>query len=275
MSYATEIKKVEMMPFAELFEATRGSQVYRYTSWERDFTWQGNLYTAITMKRSIPSEDEQFKPSRLDITMPVVAPVNEYIANTPIEPVVLKVTRVFIHDPTAYKVIFFGEVLGVSNLEAGDQGVIQANLESGTIYFRNKIPRVVFQAFCNHVLYKASEPLRPNCDLNKELFKTTAIVTISGNALNSATFGTKPDGYFTGGHVETSYGDFRYITDHVGSNLTLNVAFDARISDGATLFAFPGCDKAPPTCRDKFNNFANFQGFPYIPSNNPSVWGVK
>lgn len=274
MTYATEIKKVEMMPFAELFEITSGTRVFRYTSWEKDFTYGGNVYRAAVIKRSIPSEDESFKPSRMDLTMPVVSPVNEYIANTPLEPVRVNITRVFIHDETAYKVIFYGEVLGVANLQAGDQGIIQANLESGTIYFRNKIPRVVFQSYCNHVLYKLSETGRPGCNLAKELWKTTATVTILGNTISSSSFGTKPDDYFRGGHVETEYGDFRYVTDHVGNLITLNVAFDARLSSGGTVFAFPGCDKSPVTCTEKFDNFENFQGFAYIPSNNPTIWGV-
>ena len=275
MTYATEIKKVEMMPFAEVFELTSGNRVFLYTSSERDFTFQSNLYKAAVIKRTVPTEDESFKPTRMTVTMPIVDPVNEYLANTPIEPTLIKITRVFIHDPTAYEVIFFGEIIGVNLVEAGDQGVASADCESGTIYFRNKIPRVTYQAFCNNVLYKASESLRPNCNVNKDDFKTTAIITISGNTISSASFDALADGWFIGGHVETVYGDFRYITDHVGPLLTLNIAFDARLVTGATIYAFPGCDKAPPTCRDKFNNFDNFQGFPYIPSNNPTVWGAK
>lgn len=275
MTYATEIKKVEMMPFAEIFELTSGNRVFRFTSSERDFTFQGNLYRAAVIKRTVPTEDESFKPTRMTVTMPIVDPLNEYLANTPIEPTLIKITRIFIHDLTAYKVIFYGEIIGVNLVEAGDQGIATADCESGTIYFRNKIPRVIYQSFCNNVLYKLSEPLRPNCNVNKELFKTTAIVTLSGNTISSSSFDAFADGWFINGHVETAYGDFRNITDHVGPLLTLTVAFDARLVDGATVYAFPGCDKAPPTCRDKFNNFENFQGFPYIPSNNPTVWGAK
>lgn len=275
MSYETEIKKVELMPFAELFEITSGERVWRYTSYGKDITFGGNVYRAAVIKRTVPSENEDFKPTRMDITMPVVDPVNAYIANTPIEPTKFKVTRVFIHDDTAKKIIFSGEALGVTFVEAGEHGIAVANAEGGSIYFRNKIPREVFQAYCNNTLYKASETGRPNCSLLKENFETSTIITISGNDLVSSDFDAEDDGYFIGGHVETSYGDFRYITNHVGDTITLNTSFDSRLGTGATISAYPGCDKSPPTCTNKFNNFSNYRGFPYIPSVNPTVWGVK
>ncbi len=34
---------------------------------------------------------------------------------------------------------------------------------------------------------------------------------------------------------------------------------------GDTFTISAGCDKQPKTCRDRFANFVNFQGFPYIP----------
>lgn len=275
MSYATEIKKVELMPFAELYEVTSGNRVFRYTSYSKSFEFQGFTYIPAVIQKTTPSEDEQFKPTRISIKFPIVDPVNQYIANTPIEPTLTKITRVFVHDLTAYSILFSGEVLGTTLVEAGDQGIAICDFESDTIYLRNKIPRDIFQAYCNNTLFKASETGRPNCNLDKALFETTAVITISGNTLSSASFSAKPDGWFTGGYVETDYGDIRYITNHIGATVTLNVAFDQRLVSGASILAYPGDDKSPVTCRDKFNNFENFRGFPYIPSNNSTVWGVK
>jgi uncharacterized phage protein (TIGR02218 family) len=36
---------------------------------------------------------------------------------------------------------------------------------------------------------------------------------------------------------------------------------------GDTFSIQAGCDKRPKTCRDQFNNFANYRGFPYMPGN--------
>jgi uncharacterized phage protein (TIGR02218 family) len=34
---------------------------------------------------------------------------------------------------------------------------------------------------------------------------------------------------------------------------------------GDTFTVYFGCDHTPGTCRSKFNNLANFRGFPYVP----------
>jgi uncharacterized phage protein (TIGR02218 family) len=39
------------------------------------------------------------------------------------------------------------------------------------------------------------------------------------------------------------------------------------INVGDTFKVYAGCNKTPRACRDKFGNFVNFQGFPYMPGN--------
>ena len=39
------------------------------------------------------------------------------------------------------------------------------------------------------------------------------------------------------------------------------------IAVGDTFVVTAGCDKRFATCRDRFNNAANFRGFPHIPGN--------
>jgi hypothetical protein len=36
-------------------------------------------------------------------------------------------------------------------------------------------------------------------------------------------------------------------------------------SVGDTFTIYYGCDHTPGTCQSKFNNLANFRGFPYVP----------
>lgn len=47
--------------------------------------------------------------------------------------------------------------------------------------------------------------------------------------------------------------------------LTLWTPLQAVIGAGDRIRITAGCDKRPVTCREKFNNFLNFQGFPDIP----------
>lgn len=51
-----------------------------------------------------------------------------------------------------------------------------------------------------------------------------------------------------------------------GSNvwtLVLPMPFDIQVGD--TFLAISGCDKTHVTCKNKFSNLVNFQGFPFIP----------
>lgn len=54
-----------------------------------------------------------------------------------------------------------------------------------------------------------------------------------------------------------------------GSNATIELwarpSFDISVTDTFEIFA--GCKKDLGTCKDKFNNVVNFQGFPFIPGN--------
>jgi uncharacterized phage protein (TIGR02218 family) len=47
--------------------------------------------------------------------------------------------------------------------------------------------------------------------------------------------------------------------------VVVNQELPSAIKAGDELLLTVGCDKAIKTCQDKFQNVANFQGFPYIP----------
>ena len=44
---------------------------------------------------------------------------------------------------------------------------------------------------------------------------------------------------------------------------------------GDTINAYPGCDKTMSTCKDKFENFKHFIGFPYAPYESIRFTGLK
>lgn len=52
----------------------------------------------------------------------------------------------------------------------------------------------------------------------------------------------------------------------VDISLYLRMPFNINVGDTATLW--PGCDKKVVTCKTRFNNIVNFQGFPYVPGDN-------
>ena len=133
-----------------------------------------------------------------------------------------------------------------------------------------RLPKFVYQSYCNHALFGE------DCGLLSVDFKAAATVSaIDGSEITSSAFAGFYDGYFTQGYLESDYGDIRWITQHTGDKCWIHAPFDDRIQVDSILSAYPGCNGNPDTCKNKFGNFDNFLGFPYIPSHNPVVWGFK
>lgn len=86
---------------------------------------------------------------------------------------------------------------------------------------------------------------------------------------------TKPDGYYNNGYVragDTGYTTNR-ITKHVGNTLTFATPFKISKINNKIITVYAGCDKSTTTCLNKFNNLANFGGFPRIPKIAPNKAG--
>lgn len=265
MTYKDEIQKREQAKFAEIFDITQGADAWYYTSYEKPVIYLSQSYTPAPLKRSPLTYDKQLKSHRLKMTTKLLPLALRYIANAPAEPVRIKVIRFFIDSPANAKQIFDGEVTSVTFTT----GVAEVEAESRSIIFRHKLPTWIYQAYCNNSLYDSE------CGITPVSQKQETAVTISGSTLTSTLFGTFADHYFTLGHViPKAFPDRRLITSHVGNVITLQFPFDSRLLDGATVEIYPGCDKKAATCQSKYSNFNNFKGFPYIPTNNPVVWGL-
>jgi uncharacterized phage protein (TIGR02218 family) len=105
---------------------------------------------------------------------------------------------------------------------------------------------------------------------------TSAVSAVSGRStVNLGGLGAHPSGWFDGGRlVFTSGANVGWeveIRHHrsAGALAAVDLWLEAPrpISVGDTVVLTPGCDKSFATCRAKFANTANFQGFPHIPGN--------
>jgi uncharacterized phage protein (TIGR02218 family) len=264
MTYAEKLAEIQQSAFAELYEINTGTERFFYTSFSRNVDFQANTYQAARIKRNPISFEDKLKAVRTKIKFPLADPMTRYISNNALSSVTIKIYRAFVGDTSKFQVIFDGRVI---NVEAQKNGA-SVDCESSSIIFRNKLPSVVHQAFCNHRLFDNG------CGLEENDFAIDATVTVNQSQITSNEFANFPDQHFQHGHVVTNYGDYRMITNHIGNTLTLQTAFDTRLFTGSTITAVAGCDKSPGTCRIKFDNFPNFLGFPFIPSNNPVVFGA-
>ncbi|MBM3529046.1 MAG: DUF2163 domain-containing protein [Alphaproteobacteria bacterium] len=103
-----------------------------------------------------------------------------------------------------------------------------------------------------------------------------AIETLRGtSSLIASGLDAYADGWFTGGRLQwTSGGNVglaievksHRVTDD-GAVLDLWQAMPEPLSEGDAFAVTAGCDKRFVTCRDRFDNAANFRGFPHIPGN--------
>jgi len=255
----------EANQFAELYEFYfPGGKVYYYTSFYKDIEYNYQIYSAVPMKRGrIEGYVNMFHSDKLEITSRPTKALREYVSNSTLLYVKVLIFKLDLASGER-KLIFAGTGRGVSMKD----DFISLSLSPISSVFDFKIPKFIYQTFCNNILFDK------RCGLARYEFEVkTSVIMNSDGSLTASAFSEKPDGWFTGGFV--SYEDeYRLITNHSGDTIYLQAPFNTDIT-GKIVRAYPGCDGSPSTCKNKFNNLDNFTGFPYIPSDNPVVWGIK
>jgi uncharacterized phage protein (TIGR02218 family) len=115
---------------------------------------------------------------------------------------------------------------------------------------------------------------RCGVDLDDGDYRAVATVDqADGAVLVVAGLGGFDDGWFAGGRARVTSGAAdgfvsevkRHSVDGPGVSVELWRSPPAPLSPGDTLVVTAGCDKRFATCRAKFDNAANFRGFPHMP----------
>ena len=130
----------------------------------------------------------------------------------------------------------------------------------------------VFQKPCSAVL--GDHACR--FDVNSPGFSTTVPVdhVESNGALRFAALAGFDEGWFQRGRLEVLDGEAKGLHGPIkqdeskadGRLITLWVPLRVPVFAGTSVRLIAGCDKRFETCRYKFNNALNFQGFPDLPS---------
>ena len=246
MGYHDITQEKELPPLAELFEITIGETVNRLTSHSNAIIFQGAAFDSAPISRSAFSFNEQFKAWNVTVQAPMISTMLAYIANSPVEPARVRIWRAFTSDLTAYRLVFNGTVKTVTF----EDQTVSATCESLTDILRVKLPKIMYQAHCNHTLFDSG------CTLSASAWKVSGVVTVSGSNLISSALTPYADFWFGGGYAAYD-SDFRLITANSGDTAVLQVPFDSRVVDGVTVDFYPGCDKRHVTCDTKFLNLEN------------------
>lgn len=265
MAFEDNLDLTEQGEIPELYDFEYGGNYERYTSFSEDITFLGEEYQRATIKRTGFSMDTEFGRITCSIQAPIIDTFRAYISNQPIEVTNVTIYRALLGDLTEYRILFKGQVIRVSVKDS----VAQASCESQSHILVQKIPRIVYQSYCNHQVFDSY------CGLSELTYRVVCTISsVTVDKYTSGQFGTKDDQYFTGGQL-IHENDARYIINHVGNDVWVHVPFDSRVGVGTNVYAIPGCNGSPDTCQTKFNNWNKWLGFPYIPSSNPVMWGFK
>ena len=264
MTYDDNLLEKEMTGTPELYHFWSGNEDAYVTSWYEDLQFAGNIYFARPIKRGGFSIDQTFGAVTMIITAPLLAQFIAYVSSQPIEPTRIKLYRAISDDLTDFKVIFTGTLrrMGISDR------IAKAEFESKARQLRVRLPKFLYQSYCNWDVFDS------DCGLAEFTYTVSTAVTVSNDTLVSSVFAGYAADYFTAGRVKYE-GDERWILDHTADTLTLQVPFGSEVETGTVVDVLPGCDGNPDTCKDTYSNFKNFFGFPYVPSNNPCLFGFK
>jgi len=167
-------------------------------------------------------------------------------------------------NPIGSVILFKGRVGTVDSI---GRTSAQVTVNSDLVLLDLRMPRNVYSPFCQHVLYDSG------CGANggpvKSAFGVAGTVGAGSNATTINWAGAVAN--MVQGTITFSSGVNSGVSANIkyagpGVNLTLSYPLESASSTGDTFTAYWGCDHTQATCQSRFNNLANFRGFPYVPA---------
>ncbi len=132
--------------------------------------------------------------------------------------------------------------------------------------FDRKVPSITAGGLCPHILYDSQ------CRVARDPIKVTTTVA-SHDGRRIVVTSVAP---YVGDQTVFPFGELLHVAS--GERMTIfDQSDDTKIdlqapipglADGDAIVLFPGCAKIIATCHDKFDNMANYGGFPQLPNTN-------
>jgi uncharacterized phage protein (TIGR02218 family) len=248
-------------PVTELYKFQHGTQFFAYAATsEKEYRLENLVYTPEYIWRTAMHYSSDFAKDTLSVTLPAKNAVARlFMAGTPEHLLKLTIYRGGYHAGN-FSPIWLGSVNG-ANFTFDDQNFsCELSCETAVSRMERRGLARCYQLTCPHTLYSAA------CRASLPSFAHTAtVMAVDGISISlSSSFA---DGYFAGGQARTQDGKRRYVASSTGASITLDRAMPMNVGTVLTLYA--GCDKTRATCQNKFNNVANFGGFPWLPVEDP------
>jgi len=249
----------------ECYRISRGATVYQWTSAAAPVTIPQGVFTPAAIARGDLDFSQEEGSGWLEVTVALDNPlVDQFVPYIPDAAVVVAVFRAHAGEEALAQPVFLGTVVSVA--VKGDRAVLTCAPFGEAL--KKMVPGVTYQPLCAWALYG------PGCGVLVANFTDQCVVeAVSGVTVTSPDFAARPDGWYRNGWLTDPAGDVRMVVAHLSNVVTLMNPY-AALAAGQTVGATAGCDRQPATCVGKFNNFARFMGFPWIPARNPFVGTV-
>jgi uncharacterized phage protein (TIGR02218 family) len=260
---------------ADTFTFTlRSGLVLCYTNVDVSFSYDGNTYLGnsilvdgLKYKAAVGLEVDQQQitvSARATDTITGGAPFLQALRDGSFDGCEIERDRVFFSDRiggTAIgSVLLFKGRLG--NVDQIGRTTAKLTVNSDLVLLDIDMPRNVYQPTCLHALYDSG------CTLVKNAFGTNG--TVGSGSTASVINWSGASSVYQQGSITFTSGVNAGVTANVNSvaavsSLTLGYPLQSTPAPGDTFTVYQGCDHTPGTCQSKFNNLANFRGFPYVP----------
>lgn len=262
MTYAAQESSIAAGHPLELYRFVAGTQRWTMTPHVEAIVYAGETYDPTPLVRSAPEIGSDAARAEMTVTLPRGHDlVRRLLLSPPQEVVSLTVYRRHLTDPDGETIVWWrGRVAAVA--WQGAEAVLRC--ESLLAALRRPGLRARYGLLCRHALYSVG------CGASANAHKVTGTVSaIAGAVVTVPAAAAYSAGHFTAGLLVASGGAVRhFIVGHTGPDVTLMHA-PIDVVGGMVVDLYAGCDHTLGTCHARFNNVANFGGFPWIPAKNP------
>lgn len=161
--------------------------------------------------------------------------------------------------------LWAGRVAGVDD----NADTATARCEPLSVSMKRVGLRRLYSRRCSHVLYSAP------CGAAQISTTATVLAVPAGNRieLDALTIASQ-EAVLPGGWVQQASGARYMVTGVDVYNNRISLLTPGTFVPGETITLVAGCDHTPATCAARFNNLANYGGFPFVPGKNPFSTGV-
>lgn len=251
----------------------RSGLVLCYTDIDVTFSYAGRTFLAnsilidgLKYKATVGLEVDQQQitvSARATDTIATGAPFLQALRDGTFDGCEIERDRIFFSDRLG------GTAVGAVTLFKGRLGTLdeigrtsaKLTVNSDLVLLDIDMPRNIYQPTCLHTLYDSG------CTLAKSAFGTNG--TVGAGSTASVINWTGASANFQQGSITFTSGVNVGVTANVNAvsagTLTLGYPLQSAPAAGDSFTVYFGCDHTPGTCQAKFNNLANFRGFPYVP----------